>query len=116
MSSPHANPLRGSLPACARASPALPTVSGRERDTYYPLKELSAPTGSIPTWQHRFVQRSRQEGEQCVRGELVALAVWEAPGGLSVADTEDSRTQLQTDSLRRAVETRKCRTALKGEK
>ena len=28
-------------------------------------------------------------------------------GGLSVADTEDRRTELQTDSHRRAVETRK---------
>ena len=31
--------------------------------------------------------------------------------GLSVADTEDRRTELQKDSLRRAVETRKRRTA-----
>ena len=37
-------------------------------------------------------------------------------GGLSVADTEDRRTQLQTDSHRRAVETRKRRTARKGAK
>ena len=37
-------------------------------------------------------------------------------GGLSVADTEDRRTQLQTDSHRRAVETRKRSTARKGAK
>ena len=37
-------------------------------------------------------------------------------GGHSVADTEDRRTQLQTDSLRRAVETRKRRTAWNGAK
>ena len=37
-------------------------------------------------------------------------------GGLSVADTEDRRTQLQTDSHRRAVETRKRHTARKGAK
>ena len=37
-------------------------------------------------------------------------------GGHSVADTEDRRTQLQTDSLRRAVETRKRSTAWKGAK
>ena len=39
--------------------------------------------------------RSRQEGEQCVRGELVALAEREPSlWGLSVADTEDRRTEL----------------------
>ena len=44
--------------------------------------------------------RSRQEGEQCVRGELVALAGQIGRGkpgslwGLSVADTEDRRTEL----------------------
>ena len=37
-------------------------------------------------------------------------------GGLLVADTEDSRTHLQTDSHRRAVETLKRRTARKGAK
>ena len=37
-------------------------------------------------------------------------------GGLSVADTEDRRTELQTDSLSRAVETRKRSTARKGAK
>ena len=37
-------------------------------------------------------------------------------GGLSVADTEDRRTELQTDSYRRAVETHKRRTAPKGAK
>ena len=41
--------------------------------------------------------RSRQEGEQCVRGELVALAGQIGRGkpgslwGLSVADTDDLR-------------------------
>ena len=70
--------------------------------------------GKISTWKHRFDKRSRQDGEQCVRGELVALAVWEGQaselpllGGLSMADTEDHSTELQTDSHRRAVETRK---------
>ena len=43
--------------------------------------------------------RSRQEGERCVRGELVALADSDREGqaslwGLSVADTEDRRTEL----------------------
>ena len=33
---PHAHPLCGSLPARAGACPALPPVSGRERDIYYP--------------------------------------------------------------------------------
>ena len=35
---PHAHPLCGSLPARDGASPALPPVSGRERDIYYPYK------------------------------------------------------------------------------
>ena len=114
-----AHPLCGSLPARAGASPALPPVSGRERDIHYPLQVPSAPTGQISTWQHRFDQRSRQEGEKCVRGELVALTVCEgqaSPLGLSLADTEGRRTELQTDSHRRAVETRKRRTARKGAK
>ena len=50
--------------------------AGRERYIYFPLQVPSAPTGKIPIWQHRFVQCSRQEGKQCVQGELVALAVW----------------------------------------
>ena len=37
-------------------------------------------------------------------------------GGLSVADTEDCLTELQTDSLRRAVEMCKHSTARKGAK
>ena len=36
--------------------------------------------------------------------------------GLSVADTEDSRTELLKDGHRRAVETRKCCKALKAAK
>ena len=62
----------------SRSSP----VSGREHDMiyYHPqVRSESAPMGHIPIWHHwhRFVQRSRQDGEQCVRGELVAMAVWE---------------------------------------
>ena len=41
--------------------------------------------------------RSRQEGEQFVRGELVALVDREGQAslwGLSVADKEDRRTEL----------------------
>ena len=76
---PHTHPFCGSLPAHAGASPALSPVSGQERDIYYPVQVKSAPTGQNPTRQHRFIQRSRQEGAQCVLGELVALslAVWE---------------------------------------
>ena len=47
----------------------------------------------------------------------MALAVWKGRlGGLSVADTEDHRTELQTDSHRLVVETRKRSTAQKGAK
>ena len=37
-------------------------------------------------------------------------------GGLSVAHTEDGQTELQTDSLLHAVETRKCHMAQKAAK
>ena len=87
---PHAHPLCGSLPARAGACPALPPVSGRQCDIYYPLQVPSAPTGQIRTWGHRFVQHSRQEGEE---SDEVNWWLWQFGrgkprlAGLSVADT-----------------------------
>ena len=112
---PHAHPLCGSLPARAGASPALPPVSGRERDIYYSLVQVtvpSAPTGQISTWKHRFLVESTYAAG---RRDVYEVNWWlwllergkPRLGGLSVADTEDRWTQLQTDSHRWAVETLK---------
>ena len=71
------------------------------------MQHLLSPTSAVSTngpnfhmeaqIPSQFDLSSRQEGEQCVRGELVALADREGQAslwGLSVADTEDRRTEL----------------------
>ena len=58
------------LPAnSAGASPALPPVSGRERDIYYLLQLPPAPTGQIPHGSTDQVQPTQQPGRgaMCTR-------------------------------------------------
>ena len=75
-----------------------------ERNIYYPLQVPSAPTGQISTWKHRFrVESTYAAGRRGSNVYEVNLWLWQIGRGkplfggfrtVSVADTEDRRTQL----------------------
>jgi len=53
-----------------------------------------------------------QEGQQCLRGQPLALAIWPwkaAPGGLSVSETEDRCKMMSSDRAKQAMATRSSR-------
>ena len=119
---PNAHSLCGTLPECAWTITIISPISEQQCDNYHPFLVQSAAEHQIPSWHHRFIQRLElhcQEVKQHVPSEPVALAVWEGQAstwGLSVADTEDSRTELLKDCHRHAVEMCKCSKAWKAAK
>ena len=92
-----------------------------------------APVSLVPPWQHyshnstQLAQREEervrtrdrqccrstwQEGQQCLRGQPLALAIWPwkaAPGGLSVSETEDRCKMMSSDRAKQAMATRSSR-------